>query len=127
MRSASITRTARRTTSLRIATDQDAAIEGLLTRAFSATPLSRHPSECAVHIHSSRPYLTAYFATQSDLAANAPARFGHACSHSKATTAAARRLLTRDFAAALVFSPARMQITRLTRSAGRVTISGLLP
>lgn len=80
-----------------------------------------------MHIHASRPYLTVYFATHADLSARAPARSGHACSHAKATSAAARRILKRDFAAAIVYSPARQPITRLTRTAGRVTISGLLP
>jgi hypothetical protein len=80
-----------------------------------------------MHIHSTRPFLTAYFATPADIAANAPARFGHACSHDKAATAAAKRVLRQDFLAAIIYSPARSQMTRITRSDSRITISGMLP
>lgn len=76
---------------------------------------------------SSRPFRTAYFMTQGLANRNMPSRFGHASTLKRACNAACGRLLSRDFAVAVVYDEFGARSTALIRHGRQITIQGLLP
>jgi hypothetical protein len=76
---------------------------------------------------SSRPFCTAYFASQGLANRNLHSQLGRSASLARACHAASWHLLNSRYAVAVVYDEFGTRMTTLTRKGRQITVAGLLP